>query len=239
MDASAGGDGVVLDGEKILVPTRQRPTSCSSRPPTAGATSSTRGRGGDDHAGTVDRPHPPALLGRFDGVGVAARTPCRPRGPSTSRSSSASASPSPPSRPGSPSGRWRCRSSTPRTASSSAGRSAPTRPSPTAARRCCWRPRIPARPSTAPPGPPTPTRHAAAGGLDRQGLRLRRRLAGPDAAIQVHGGIGFTWEHDLHFFLKRGRANAAMFGDSGWHRERVADLSSPGPPSGRVRAPER
>ena len=27
----------------------------------------------------------------------------------------------------------------------------------------------------------------------------------PDAAIQVHGGIGFTWEHDLHFFLKRGK----------------------------------
>jgi alkylation response protein AidB-like acyl-CoA dehydrogenase len=45
----------------------------------------------------------------------------------------------------------------------------------------------------------------------------------PDAAIQVHGGIGFTWEHDLHFLLKRGRANAATFGDAKWHRERVAD----------------
>jgi alkylation response protein AidB-like acyl-CoA dehydrogenase len=45
----------------------------------------------------------------------------------------------------------------------------------------------------------------------------------PDASIQVHGGIGFTWEHDLHFFLKRGRANAAIFGDARWHRERVAD----------------
>jgi alkylation response protein AidB-like acyl-CoA dehydrogenase len=45
----------------------------------------------------------------------------------------------------------------------------------------------------------------------------------PDASIQVHGGIGFTWEHDLHFFLKRGRANAAMFGDARWHRERVAE----------------
>ncbi len=45
----------------------------------------------------------------------------------------------------------------------------------------------------------------------------------PDMAIQVHGGIGFTWEHDLHFFLKRGRANAAMLGDAKWHRERVAD----------------
>jgi alkylation response protein AidB-like acyl-CoA dehydrogenase len=46
----------------------------------------------------------------------------------------------------------------------------------------------------------------------------------PDASIQAHGGIGFTWEHDLHFFLKRGKANAAMFGTAGWHRERVADL---------------
>jgi alkylation response protein AidB-like acyl-CoA dehydrogenase len=45
----------------------------------------------------------------------------------------------------------------------------------------------------------------------------------PDASIQVHGGIGFTWEHDLHFFLKRGKANAAMFGDARWHRDRVAD----------------
>ncbi len=45
----------------------------------------------------------------------------------------------------------------------------------------------------------------------------------PDASIQVHGGIGFTWEHDLHFFLKRGKANAAMFGGARWHRDRVAD----------------
>jgi alkylation response protein AidB-like acyl-CoA dehydrogenase len=44
----------------------------------------------------------------------------------------------------------------------------------------------------------------------------------PDASIQVHGGIGFTWEHDLHFYLKRGRANAALYGDARWHRERVA-----------------
>jgi alkylation response protein AidB-like acyl-CoA dehydrogenase len=45
----------------------------------------------------------------------------------------------------------------------------------------------------------------------------------PNASIQVHGGIGFTWEHDLHFYLKRGRANAATFGDAKWHRERVAE----------------
>jgi alkylation response protein AidB-like acyl-CoA dehydrogenase len=47
----------------------------------------------------------------------------------------------------------------------------------------------------------------------------------PASALQVHGGIGFTYEHDLHFFLKRGHANAHAFGDSRWHRDRVADLA--------------
>jgi alkylation response protein AidB-like acyl-CoA dehydrogenase len=47
----------------------------------------------------------------------------------------------------------------------------------------------------------------------------------PASAIQVHGGIGFTWEHDLHFFLKRGQANAHAFGDSRWHRDRVIELA--------------
>jgi alkylation response protein AidB-like acyl-CoA dehydrogenase len=45
------------------------------------------------------------------------------------------------------------------------------------------------------------------------------------SALQVHGGIGFTWEHDLHFFLKRGKANAHAFGDARWHRAQVADLA--------------
>jgi alkylation response protein AidB-like acyl-CoA dehydrogenase len=49
------------------------------------------------------------------------------------------------------------------------------------------------------------------------------------SAIQVHGGIGFTWEHDLHFFLKRAKANAHAFGDARWHRERVAELALPAP----------
>ena len=47
----------------------------------------------------------------------------------------------------------------------------------------------------------------------------------PRAALQVHGGIGFTWEHDLHFFLKRGEANAHAYGDGVAHRERIAALS--------------
>ena len=45
------------------------------------------------------------------------------------------------------------------------------------------------------------------------------------SALQVHGGIGFTWEHDLHFFLKRATANGHAFGDARWHRDRVAELS--------------
>ncbi len=49
------------------------------------------------------------------------------------------------------------------------------------------------------------------------------------SALQVHGGIGFTWEHDLHFFLKRAKANAHAFGDARWHRERVAELALPAP----------
>jgi alkylation response protein AidB-like acyl-CoA dehydrogenase len=44
----------------------------------------------------------------------------------------------------------------------------------------------------------------------------------PRAALQVHGGIGFTWEHDLHFFLKRGEANAHAYGGAAEHRDRVA-----------------
>jgi alkylation response protein AidB-like acyl-CoA dehydrogenase len=45
------------------------------------------------------------------------------------------------------------------------------------------------------------------------------------AALQVHGGIGFTWEHDLHFFLKRARTDGALFGSAREHRDRVAELA--------------
>jgi alkylation response protein AidB-like acyl-CoA dehydrogenase len=44
------------------------------------------------------------------------------------------------------------------------------------------------------------------------------------SALQVHGGIGFTWEHDLHLFLKRAEANAHAYGDARWHREQVAGI---------------
>lgn len=44
------------------------------------------------------------------------------------------------------------------------------------------------------------------------------------SALQVHGGIGFTWEHDTHLYLKRGQFDAMAFGDATWHRTRLAGL---------------
>jgi 3-oxochol-4-en-24-oyl-CoA dehydrogenase len=38
----------------------------------------------------------------------------------------------------------------------------------------------------------------------------------------LHGGIGYTWEHELHLYLKRARLNQLLFGDSAWHREILA-----------------
>jgi len=49
-----------------------------------------------------------------------------------------------------------------------------------------------------------------------------RRTAG--AGIQLHGGIGFTWEHDLHLYFKRAKSSEFTFGDASYHRERVAQL---------------
>jgi alkylation response protein AidB-like acyl-CoA dehydrogenase len=45
------------------------------------------------------------------------------------------------------------------------------------------------------------------------------------SALQVHGGIGFTWEHDLHFFLKRAKVNGSLYGSARDHRDIVARLS--------------
>jgi alkylation response protein AidB-like acyl-CoA dehydrogenase len=43
-----------------------------------------------------------------------------------------------------------------------------------------------------------------------------------DAALQIHGGIGFTWEHDLHLWMKRGKALEQAHGSASWHRKRLA-----------------
>ena len=46
------------------------------------------------------------------------------------------------------------------------------------------------------------------------------RCAGEN--IQIHGGVGFTWEHDAHLYFKRARSSESYLGDPSYHRERVA-----------------
>jgi alkylation response protein AidB-like acyl-CoA dehydrogenase len=53
------------------------------------------------------------------------------------------------------------------------------------------------------------------------------------SGLQVHGGIGFTWEHDLHFFLKRAQLDQLAFGDATYHRERLTALVRPRVESGQ------
>ena len=94
-------------------------------------------------------------------------------------------------------------------------------------RRCCSRPRAPAR------RPITPAWTADAEPESLPQAASMAKAYASDAgwrvtasALQVHGGIGFTWEHDLHFFLKRAKADGILFGSAGSHRERVAELSA-------------
>jgi hypothetical protein len=53
------------------------------------------------------------------------------------------------------------------------------------------------------------------------GVAARRCLKD---AVQVHGGIGYTWEHDLHLFVRRATASEHLLGTTGWHHDRIADL---------------
>jgi alkylation response protein AidB-like acyl-CoA dehydrogenase len=56
---------------------------------------------------------------------------------------------------------------------------------------------------------------AAAGAAARRNLK---------DSIQIHGGIGYTWEHDLHLYLRRATASEYLLGTTGWHHDRIADL---------------
>jgi alkylation response protein AidB-like acyl-CoA dehydrogenase len=42
--------------------------------------------------------------------------------------------------------------------------------------------------------------------------------------IQIHGGMGFTWEHPAHLYFKRAKASDLLFGDAAHHREKLAEL---------------
>src|SRR5262249_14487979 len=47
-------------------------------------------------------------------------------------------------------------------------------------------------------------------------------ISGED--IQIHGGVGFTWDCDAHLYYKRAKTHDAMLGYQGWQRRRLADL---------------
>lgn len=53
------------------------------------------------------------------------------------------------------------------------------------------------------------------------GSAARRNV---EESIQIHGGIGYTWEHDLHLFLRRATASEYMLGTRGWHHDRIGAL---------------
>jgi alkylation response protein AidB-like acyl-CoA dehydrogenase len=61
-------------------------------------------------------------------------------------------------------------------------------------------------------------------------VHVAKALAGSGArrvgrdAMQTHGGIGYTWEHDLHLRLRRAFADDALVGTHEWHLDRLADL---------------
>jgi alkylation response protein AidB-like acyl-CoA dehydrogenase len=67
---------------------------------------------------------------------------------------------------------------------------------------------------------------------DRRALAasMAKAAAGDCAAllakegIQIHGGIGYTWEHDMHLYVRRVNSNALLLGSAAQHRARVADL---------------
>ncbi len=57
-------------------------------------------------------------------------------------------------------------------------------------------------------------------------------LKAAQETIQLHGGIGFTWEHPAHLFLKRAKADSIGFGTADAHRARLATLANLPPPGG-------
>src|SRR4029077_14432651 len=54
--------------------------------------------------------------------------------------------------------------------------------------------------------------------------------------IQIHGGIGFTWEHDAHLYFKRAKSSEIFLGDATYHRELLAQRIGIHP--GAARCPE-
>jgi alkylation response protein AidB-like acyl-CoA dehydrogenase len=66
-------------------------------------------------------------------------------------------------------------------------------------------------------------RRAEAAALAKAAAGDCQRLLTTDG-LQLHGGIGYTWEHDLHLFIRRATASEYLLGPTSWHHDRLADL---------------
>lgn len=67
------------------------------------------------------------------------------------------------------------------------------------------------------------SRRALAVSMAKAQVGSAQRLVAKEG-IQIHGGLGYTWEQDVHLFVKRIKAGDALFGTTAVHRARVADL---------------
>lgn len=54
-------------------------------------------------------------------------------------------------------------------------------------------------------------------------VATRAAVSAAESCIHVHGGIGFTWEHSAHWYLRRARVNATLLGSPGVHRRAIAE----------------
>jgi len=68
----------------------------------------------------------------------------------------------------------------------------------------------------------TPDAHLSAASAKAAASDAARIVS--NAGIQVHGGIGFTWEHDLHLFFRRAKFCELFLGDASQWRERIASV---------------
>lgn len=60
--------------------------------------------------------------------------------------------------------------------------------------------------------------------MEQRCIRRLISLRVAESALQAHGGIGFTWESDVHLYLKRIQLDQSVFGDARHHRARLAAL---------------
>ena len=61
------------------------------------------------------------------------------------------------------------------------------------------------------------------GGQPGQGVRSEAYFFAAAENIQIHGGVGFTWEHDAHLYFKRAKSAQLFLGDATLHRERLLE----------------